>query len=396
MIEETTVNQYKGIASDLYMAFELSSKKWKLGFSIGLGQKVRIRTIDSGNLDAVRSEVDQAKKRFRLPRAARVISCFEAGRDGFWIHHFLKSEGIENHVVDSASIETNRRKRRVKADSLDVDSLVRMLIRYDYGETKVCSMLRVPTKEEEDRRQLHRGLSALNKERNRTINRIRGLLATQGIQRKELNLSDDRLEELRMWDGRTLGRGLLERLRMEWAHLVFIKNQIAELIRERQQALKQDAATVEHPDVEMMQRLQELKAVGPVTAWVLVREFFGWREFKNRRQVGSLAGLVPTHYQSGDTTVEQGISKAGVVPVRQIAVELAWLWLRWQPGSKITLWYNNRFANSGKKARKIGAVAVARKLLVELWRYLKTGSIPDGAVFKTIQRPAATGSSGNY
>ena len=385
MNQETAVKHFIVTPSVLYMAFELSSNKWKLGFSIGLGQKVRIRTVAACDLPSVKAEIEQAKKRFGLSREARVVSCYEAGRDGFWLHHFLESEGIENHVMDSASIETNRRKRRTKSDGLDVDSLVRLQIRYDYGEKRVCSMLRVPTKEEEDRRQLHRGMSALNKERNRTINRIRGLLATQGIQLKgALNLSDGRLEALRMWDGQSLGRGLMGRIRMEWEHLVFIKSQIAELTCERQQALKQETSTDEHPDIEMVQRLQEFKAIGPVIAWVLVREFFGWRDFKNRRQVGSLAGLVPTHYQSGDTTVEQGISKAGVVSVRQIAVELAWLWLRWQPESKITLWYNQRFANSGKAARKIGAVVVARKLLVELWRYLKTGAIPEGAVFKTI------------
>jgi transposase len=385
MNQETAGKHFIVTSSVLYMAFELSSQKWKLGFSIGLGQKVRIRTVDACNLTAVKAEIELTKKCFGLPREIRVVSCYEAGRDGFWVHRFLESEGIENHVMDSASIETNRRKRRSKSDGLDVDSLVRILIRYDYGEKKVCSMLHVPTKEEEDRRQLHRGMSALNKERNRTINRIRGLLATQGIQVKgALNLSDGRLEKLQMWDGQPLGRGLMERIRMEWDHLVFIKKQIAELVRERQDALKQEAATEEHPDIENIKKLQELKGIGPVGAWVLVREFFGWRDFKNRRQVGSLAGLVPTHYQSGDTTVEQGISKAGVVPVRQIAVELAWLWLRWQPESQITLWYNQRFANSGKTARKIGVVAVARKLLVELWRYLKTGAIPEGASFKTI------------
>jgi transposase len=280
----------------------------------------------------------------------------------------------------------NRRARREKADGLDANSLVRILIRYDYGEKKVFSTVHAPTVEEEDRRQLHRELSTLNRERTRTINRIRGLLATQGIRIKgsDKNLSVERVEFLRMWNGEPLGSGLKERIRMECEHLAFIKNQIAKLTREREQVLKQEAATAENPDVKKMQQLLDLRGIGHVGAWVLVREFFGWRDFKNRRQVGALAGLVPTHYQSGDTTVEQGISKAGVVPVRQIIVELAWSWLRYQPGSKITLWYNKRFAQSGKKARKIGAVAVARKLLVELWRYLNTGALPEGAELKTI------------
>jgi transposase len=386
MNQETAEKHYKGIETVLYMAFELSNKTWTMGFSIGLGQKVRLRTVEAGNLEAAREEIEKAKKRFGLPQETRVMSCYEAGRDGFWLHRYLETEGIENHILDSASIETNRRKRRAKGDKLDANSLVRILIRYDYGEKKVFSTLHVPTEEEEDRRQLHRELTSLNKERTRTINRIRGLLATQGIRvkRSDKNLSVERVEELRMWNGQPLGVGLKERIRRECEHLEFIKKQIGELTKKRQQALKQDEATEAHPDIDKVKRLQELRGIGIVGAWVLVRELFGWRYFKNRRQVGSLAGLVPMHYQSGDTNVDQGISKAGVVEVRRIAIELAWSWLRYQPGSKITLWYNERFAKSGKKARKIGAVAVARKLLVELWRYLNTGALPEGAELKAI------------
>ena len=383
MIKKTTQQQFIEKSSVLYLAFELSNKKWKLGFSIGLGQKVRIRTIDSGDLAALKSEIRLAKKRFDMPEGTQVMSCYEAGRDGFWIHRYLASEGVKNLVVDSASIEVNRRKRRVKADKLDVHSLVRMLIRYSYGEQKIWSVVHVPSMEEEDRRQLHRELSTLEKEKKRTSSRIRGLLATQGILIKgSLDLSGGGLDGLRMWDKQPLGPGLKDRIRREWDHLVFIREQILELARERQQALKQTAASTDHPDIEKIQQLQKLKAIGPVGAWVLTRELFGWRNFKNRRQVGSISGLVSTHYQSGDTNVEQGISKAGIVPVRQIAVELAWGWIRYQPRSKLTNWYNERFANSGKKARKIGIVAVARRLLIELWRYLKTGAIPEGAELK--------------
>lgn len=383
MIKKTTQQQFIESSSILYMAFELSNKKWKLGFSIGLGQKVRIRTIDSGDLTALKSEIQMARKRFHLPEKTPVMSCYEAGRDGFWIHRFLTSIGIRNLVVDSASIEVNRRKRRAKADKLDVHSLVRMLIRSSYGEQKIWSVVHVPSVEEEDRRQLHREMSTLEKERKRTNNRIRGLLATQGIRIKgRLDLSGKRLDGLRMWDKRPLGRGLIDRIRREWDHVVFITERILELTRERQRALRQKEPSEDHPDIEKIRQLQELKAIGPVGAWVLTREFFGWREFKNRRQVGSLSGLVSTHYQSGDKDVELGISKAGIVPVRQIAVELAWGWIRYQPRSKLTRWYNKRFADSGKTARKIGIVAVARRLLIELWRYLETGALPEGAELK--------------
>lgn len=383
MTKKTTQEHCIEASAILYLAFELSNKKWKLGFSIGLGQKVRIRTIDSGDLTAVKSEIGLARKRFHLTEKIPVMSCYEAGRDGFWLHRFLWAEGIRNHIVDSASIEVNRRKRRVKADKLDVNSLVRMLIRYSLGEKKIWSVIHVPSAEDEDGRQLHRELSTLEKEKKRTSNRIRGLLATQGIRMKgTLDVSEERLEAIRTWDKRPLGRGLKDRIRREWAHLVFLKGQILELIRERENVLRPRDESNEPRDVKKIRQLQQLRAIGPTGAWVLTKEFFGWRDFKNRRQVGSLSGLTSTHYQSGDTNVEQGISKAGIVPVRQIAVELAWGWIRYQPRSKLTVWYNQRFANAGKKARKIGIVAVARKLLIELWRYLETGALPEGAELK--------------
>lgn len=383
MTKETTRQQCTENLSVLYLAFELSSKTWKLGFSIGLGQKARIRTIESGDLAGLKSEIELARRRFKLPEQIRVESCYEAGRDGFWLHRYLTAAGIRNLVVDSASIEVNRRRRRAKADRLDVDSLVRMLIRYGYGEHKLWSVVHVPSLEEEDGRQLHRELATMEKEKNRTSNRIRGLLATQGIRiRGELDLTEERLSSMRLWDKRPLPPGLKGRIRRELARLVFLKEQISVLTRERQSAVREKSQPDEAPDMEKIRQLEQLRAIGPVGAWVLVRELFGWRRFKNRRQVGSLSGLTPTPYQSGDTSVEQGISKAGIVPVRRIAIELSWSWIRYQPRSKLTCWYNERFANAGKKARKVGIVAVARRLLIELWRYLETGALPEGAELK--------------
>jgi transposase len=383
MAKEATRQQCTEISSILYLAFELSSKTWKLGFSIGLGQKARIRTIESGDLAGLKSEIELARKRFKLPEKIRVESCYEAGRDGFWLHRYLTAEGIRNLVVDSASIEVNRRRRRAKADRLDVDCLVRMLIRYGYGEHKLWSVVHVPSVEEEDGRQLHRELSTMEKEKNRTSNRIRGLLATQGVRiRGRLDLAEERLASIRMWDNRPLAPGLKDRIRREWARLVFLQEQISALTRERRSAVREESQPDKAPDMEKIRQLEKLRAIGPVGAWVLVRELFGWRRFKNRRQVGSLSGLTPTPYQSGDTSHEQGISKAGIVPVRRIAIELAWSWIRYQPRSKLTCWYNERFANAGKKARKVGIVAVARRLLIELWRYLETGALPEGAELK--------------
>lgn len=384
MIKKTTQEHCIETAPILYLAFELSNKKWKLGFSIGLGQKVRIRTMDAGNLAALKSEIGLARKRFKLTEEIPVMSCYEAGRDGFWLHRALTKEGIRNYIVDSASIEVNRRKRRAKADKLDVDSLVRMLIRYSLGEKKIWSVICVPSAEDEDGRHLHRELSTLKKEKTRTSNRIRGLLATQGIRIKGmLDLSGKRLDALRTWEKRPLGPGLKDRVQREWAHVIFLKEQILALKRQQQDALRKTDECDEASDISKIRQLMTLRAIGTTGAWVLTKEFFGWRDFKNRRQVGSLSGLTSTHYQSGDTNVEQGISKAGIVPVRQIAVELAWCWVRYQPKSPLTQWFNERFANAGKKARKIGIVGVARKLLIELWRYLETGSLPEGAELKT-------------
>ena len=385
MAKKTTPQYFTESTSALYLAFELSSKNWKLGFSIGLGQKPRIRTIEAGDLDLLRSEIEGARKRFRLPQECPVVSCYEAGRDGFWLHRFLTAEGIENFVVDSASIEVNRRKRRAKADRLDVNALVRMLIRYCCGERKVWSVVHVPSAEEEDRRQLHRTLSSLEKEKNRTRNRIAGLLATVGIRLPSRKaLSEQEVEGIRMWDGTPLRPGLKGRIQGELAHMLFLKEQVCTLKRQRQNALRGKEQSAE-PDLEKILQLRGLRGVGDVSAWLLVRELFGWREFTNGRQVGSLAGLTPTPYQSGGTNFEQGISKAGIVPVRQVAIELAWCWLQYQPGSKLSNWYNERFAKAGKKARKVGIVALARRLLIELWRYLETGALPEGAELKTAK-----------
>ena len=380
MTQETTRNGQNNISgSILFLAFELGTSDWKLAFSIGLGQKPRKRTMDAGNLERLQSEIAAAKKRFRLAETTPVLSCYEAGRDGFWLHRYLVQSGIENLVVDSSSIEVNRRKRRAKSDGLDADSLLRLLIRYDSGERKVWSVVQAPSPEEEDRRQLHRELRTLKKEKTRTTNRIKGLLAGQGIRLKApLDISDERLDGMRLWDGSGLRPGLKSRLKREWEQVLFLKRQIAVLQAERRCALRKS----EEPDMEKIRQLSMLRGIGENGSWVFVREFFGWRKFHNRREVGSLAGLTPTPYQSGRTMREQGVSKAGNRHVRGGAIELAWCWVRWQPESKLTRWFEARFAKAGSRGRKVGIVAVARRLLIDLWRFLETGVLPEGAKLK--------------
>jgi transposase len=362
----------------LFVAFELSEKTWKLGFTTGHGQKPRERSIAARNQTRVLQEVAQAKRRFGLPETAPVFSCYEAGREGFWLHRFLEAQGIPNHVVDSSSIEVNRRKRRAKSDALDVRKLLSMLMRYAHGERDVWRVVRVPSVEAEDQRHLHRDLETLKQERASTTTRIKGLLSSQGVRLTSVNKLPEQLEALRLWDGSPLPSGLRRRVLRVYAHHQFLSEQIAALEAERRARLQsaQDAS------IEKVRQLMQLRGIGINGAWLLVMEFFGWRELKTRREVGGLAGLTPTPYQSGESAREQGITKSGNRHVRWMTTELAWSWLRYQPESALSCWFRERFGGGGKRMRRIGMVAVARKLLIALWRFLETGVIPEGAELK--------------
>lgn len=372
-INHTPFSQY------LYMALELSHMKWQLGFTVGYGQRPRLRSLPSRDLKTLVEEIRLAKVRFGLPENTPVLSCYEAGRDGFWLHRYLGTQGVTNLIVDSASIEVNRRKRRAKTDRLDVGKLLTMLMRYYHGEKKVWSIVHVPTPEEEDQRQLHRELMALTAERTRHINRIKGLLCSQGI---VLPVQADflsRLDEVQLWDGSKLPVELYSRLVREHERLKLSNQQIRQLEHDRTEAIRSSTT----PAVEQVRQLLRLKALGMNSAWVYVMEFFSWRNFHNRREVGSLAGLTPTPYQSGQSAQEQGISKAGNRRIRAMAIEIAWAWLRYQPDSQLSRWYRDRFAGGNSRVRRIGIVALARKLLIELWKYLETAVPPQGAVLKT-------------
>ena len=379
MAMTATLNkQYNANERCLYLAFELSNRTWKLGFSVGFGQRPRERNIPAGDLEGLRREIERAKRRFALPPEAPVLSCYEAGRDGFWLHRYLESVGVQNLVVDSASIEVNRRQRRAKTDRLDVGKLLRMLMRYHHGEKKVWHVVRVPAVEQEDARHLHRELKALKSERTRHINRIKAMLVAQGVRMEVRRDFLQRLEEIRLWDGSKLPPRLKGRLRREYRRLQLVEEQIAELERERREAIRNSHS----PQIKMVRDLLRLRAIGVNSAWLFTMEFFGWRKFRNGKEIGALAGLAPTPAQSGASYREQGIGKAGNRYVRSIAIEIAWAWLRYQPASKLTKWYEARFAHGGSRMRRIGIVAVARKLLIELWRYLETGAIPEGALLK--------------
>jgi transposase len=364
----------------LYMAMELSERDWKLGFTTGLGQAPRFRTINARDLKAIEREISLAKHRFGLPDTARVLSCYEAGREGFWIHRYLLQGGVENLVVDAASIEVRRRRHRVKTDRVDLGKLVRMLVRYHLGDKRTWSVVRVPSVEAEDRRQLHRERWTLVGERTRHICRINGLVANLGVR---LPIRKDFLEQLDtncLWDGAALPNGLKSRLIREYQRLQWVGQQIEQVEEEQRQLLRDS----DDRSIAMVRDLIRLRGINIHSAWPLVMELFSWRAFCNGREIGGLVGLVPDPYQSGETEQDQGISKKGNSDIRALVIELAWRWLFHQPGSKLSRWYQKRFAKGSRRVRKIGIVALARKLLIDLWRYLETGEIPEGAVLKSV------------
>jgi transposase len=369
---DTTIYPY------IYMAIELSKAQWKLGFTVGFGQRPRVRDVAARDLRGLSEEIRQAKVRFGLAENTLTFSCYEAGRDGFWLHRYLQAKGVTNLVVDSASIEVNRRKRRAKTDRLDVGKLLTMLIRYHMGEKKVWSVVHVPSLEEENRRQLHRELLAVKAERTHHINRIKGLLASQGV---GLPFKKDfltQLETVRLWNGSALPDELHGRILREYERFQLANQQVNQLECNRAYLIR----TSTDPAVEQVRQLLRLNGIGLNSAWLYEMEFFSWRNFKNRQELGSLAGLTPTPHQSGDSARERGISKAGNRCIRAMAIEIAWAWLRHQPDSQLSRWYQERFAPGSSRVRRIGIVALARRLLIELWKYLETGILPEGASLK--------------
>lgn len=364
----------------LGMSIEMGDRQWKLALGNGVHAPSRY-TVSAGDVQALLRCINKAKARCGLPVDAPVYSCYEAGRDGWWLHRWLEQQGLHNHVVDSASIEVSRRARRSKTDRLDADKLLALLLRYLGGERRVWAVARAPTLEQEDERRVHRELHTLAQEVNRHANRISSLLVLHGMRTKYIV----GWRWSRWWDEHKakLPPAVRAQIERECERLALVKTQVATLEKQRsqQQADEQRRnATVA--------KLMQLRGIGMTGAWILTYELFGWREFANRRQVAGCVGLTPTPYASGELDREQGISKSGNKRVRALAVELAWLWLRLQPGSKLTQWFNTRFAPGGKRMRRIGIVALARRLIVALWRYVKFGEIPADAVLKLAAKPA--------
>jgi len=378
MSQTASVSDSTAGVSMLFVAFELGWTRWRLAFGSAMGQKAWQVTIPARNVLALIEAITKARKRLGLPCDCPVFSCYEAGREGFWLHRLLQQMSVVNLVVDSSSIEVNRRARRAKTDRLDAEKLLSMLLRYYAGEKKLWSVVHVPTPEQEDGRHLQRAIRTLKKEQTRSINRIKGLLAGQGVSVKTGRGGlIEALDSIRIWDGSPLPEGLRRRLETEVARHGFVHRQLLDLESQRDARIRQGRGRT----AQIARRLMTLRGIAQAGAETYGREF-SWRGFKSRRQIGGLVGLAPSPYQSGDSRRERGISRAGNRHVRGIAIDLAWIWLRQQPNSELTLWYNRRFAPGSPRLRKIGIVALARKLLIALWRYADFGEIPKGALLK--------------
>ena len=358
----------------LYVAFELGKNEWKLALTSGFGVSPWLRTVASGDWGGVERALSQGRQRFGVPASAVVVSCYEAGRDGFWIHRALTQLGLRNRVVDSSSIEVNRRARRVKTDRLDALKLVMMLVRVCGGERRVWSEVRVPTVADEAARQVSRERTGLTQEQTRLVNQLKGWLATWGC-RLPSRRRGAWWTTVRDWAGAALPVEVQARLARAEARLAGLATQIAEI-----DAVQQQAVTTAAP-ASAVRQLVQLKGVARTSASVLLDEGLVWRAFRNRRQIGGLLGFAPTPYDSGASKREQGISRAGNARLQAISIQLAWNWVRWQPHSALPQWYQGKFG-TGKRARRIGIVAVARKLVIALWRYVTTGVVPAGAIVK--------------
>lgn len=369
----------------IFVSLELSRSTWLVtSLSPGNGEKMSRHSVRGGDLSGLLERFASLRKRasVRTGKLFPLVVVQEAGLDGYWLHRALEKEGIESHVVDAASVAISRRRRRAKTDRIDGESLVRTLLAYKRGEPRVCAMVRVPTPEEEDRRRLCRELKSLIGERVRHANRVRGVLFAQGVADYDPRRPDRRvrLDALRTGDGRPLPRHLKAMIMRELDVLDLLDAQINQVRAERDALVMTEAEA--DPGRAIVASLLTLKGIGPGFAGVLWSEGL-FRHFGNRRQLAAYAGLAPTPWQSGSVNHEQGVSKAGNPRLRAILVEMAWLWLRHQSGSALARWYHDRVRRSGGRMKKVAIVALARKLLVALWKYVTAGVIIEGAAMKS-------------
>ncbi|WP_117196426.1 IS110 family RNA-guided transposase [Rhizobium terrae] len=368
----------------VYAAIELSKSTWLVAVLSPSSDRVKLRQVRGGDTAALVGmlESTQANAAAVDGRPTEIVVCFEAGYEGFWLARFLQKRGIRTSVLDSTSFLVNRRSRRAKTDRLDAESMVRMFRSFDQGDRTVCREVRVPTPEEEDAKRLDRERLQLSAERTRHVNRIRALLNLHGIREvKALWGGDWRkwLQVVRTADDQPLGKFLAAELTREFERLELVHAHIRDLDRQLEESLK--GCTLGIPNVDKVHRIATLKGIGRLSAILLVSEVFH-RQFANRKCLASFLGLAPSPYASGAVKHDQGISKAGNRFARRLLVELAWCWLRYQPASALSQWYRSTFGAGSGRSRKIGIIALARKLAVAIWHFVEDGLVPQGASLK--------------
>jgi transposase len=368
----------------LHMALELGAHKWVVVFGTTMDGPRRRRQLvvasSQGMAGVLATAIADAKRAFGLAPDAPVRSCYEAGRDGFWVHRLLTTLGVDNCVVDSSSIEVNRRERQAKTDRLDAAKLLRMLLRYWLGERELWHVVRVPTVAAEDARHGTRRLAMLQEERTRWRNRIHAALMLHGVR---LTITPHFLTQLaaaRDWAGAVLPPGVIALVTADWTQLT----QVQTALREGRRAARRTVRAGATRAAQWAARAAALRGIGKESALTLAQEM-AWRDLRNRRQVGALTGLTAVPHDSGTMMQTRGVSRAGNRQLRRLAVELAWAWVKWQPDSALTRWYQRRWARGGTRARKIGIVALARKLLIVVWRYAEGGAVPTGAILRAAR-----------
>jgi len=370
-----------GYCGTVFVAIELSQMSWLVTLHSPERDRISRHKLAGGDHAGLLALIEKTRSRAeqKLGSPVRVASCYEAGYDGFWLHRLLLAAGIMNFVFDAASIPVEQRGRRAKTDRIDGELLLRSLMAHLRGEPRVVRIVQVPRVEQEDARRASRERERLVKEQTAHSNRIKALLRLQGMAAGYPRRRDwlRWLAQQRDWQGQPVSPHLLAEVTREHARLMLVWEQLAAL----EQAQAAQPSPVPEAMAKRRDRLQQLKALGPSLATTLTSELF-YKDFDNRRQVAAYCGLPPSPWRSGGIDREQGISKAGNPRARVKAIELAWLWLRHQPESELSRWFNTRTANAGKRARRIAIVALARKLIVALWRYLATGLVPAGAALK--------------
>lgn len=373
----------------LFVAIEMSRSKWIVGLHSELSDKVSIHSVDWGDTQGLFALIERLQHRVQSKLGVRpsVLCCYEAGYEGFWLQRLLAAAGHCALVIDPASLLINRRAKRAKTDRLDARAMVRALIGFNRGEDQVLNAINVPTVEQEDERRLVRERQRLIKEQTAHTNRIKGLLVTQGVvgfRPREPN-AREALSHFRTGDGRPLGPRLIEEISREIQRLRLVMQQLAAVEAERDAIVasgSSDPAPELKParsDRSMVTALTRLKGVGSNDASVLVREAF-WRQFDNRRQLAAWSGFAPTPWASGITVRDQGITKAGPPTLRAHLIQIGWRWLHWQPDSALAKWYHQRTQGASGRVRRVMIVALARKLLIALWRYATIGLVPTGAI----------------